>query len=62
MFSAMHYISYNEALSDGERQGLAEEIKAAAEATTPVNLVAVPHEGGSNDGDVICKLGFKDQA
>lgn len=28
---------------------------------TPVSLVAVPHEGGSNDGDLICKLGFVDQ-
>ena len=61
MFSAMHYITCNESLSDEDKESLIKEIKDASDAVTGVNLVAVPHEGGSNDGDVICKLGFKDR-
>lgn len=61
MFSAMHYITFSSDLSDQEKEGVIETIRSAAAETTPVNLVAVPHEGGSNDGDAVCKLGFKDR-
>lgn len=61
MFSAMHYIRYNEALSEEERTVLDFDIETAASSVTPVNLVAHPHEGGSNDGDIICKLGFENE-
>ena len=60
MFSAMHYIFFNEGLSDVE--GTVAAIQQAAEEVTPVNLVAVPHEstnfGGTN---LICRLAFADQ-
>lgn len=57
----MHYISLNSELSDREKEEAVDTIRSAAAETTSVNLVAIPHEGGSNDGDVICKLGFRDQ-
>ena len=61
MFSAMHYITLNPELDDAGKQAVIDEVQEAADACTEVTLVAVPHEGGSNDGDLICKLGFADQ-
>lgn len=61
MFTAMHYITLAEGVDDAQAQEIFDAIKAAADATTPVNLVAIPHQGGSNDGNITCELGFKDQ-
>ena len=62
MFSAMHFISFAEELSDTDRQAQTQAIQEAADAVSPVNLVAVPHEAtNSGGGDLICKLGFADQ-
>lgn len=61
MFSAMHYITFAEGVADGDKAALTEAIKAAADATGAKTLVAEPHEGGSNCGNLICLLGFSDQ-
>ncbi len=62
MFSAMHFITFNEGLSDADRQDQIQAIGEAAGAVSPVNLVAVPHEAtNAGGGDLICKLGFADQ-
>lgn len=62
MFSAMHYVTLADSLSDADKEAVIEALRGAAEAAADKVLVAVPHEGGSNDGDVVCKLGFTDQA
>lgn len=56
MFSAMHYITFAEGVADAD--ALIEEIRTAAAAVSDVYLVGVPHEGSTNAGNVICKLGF----
>lgn len=61
MFTAMHYIAFAEGLSEGDAAALTESIKAAADAVSDVNLVATPHEGGSNCGNLICRIMFHDQ-
>lgn len=61
MFSAMYYITFAEGLTDADKGAVTDAIKAAATATGAKSLVATPHEGGSNCGNLICKLGFKDQ-
>jgi hypothetical protein len=58
MFSAMHYITFAEGI---DKEATISAIQEAADKTSDVNLVAVPDEGGTNAGDVICKLGFADQ-
>ena len=59
MFSAMHYITF----ADGaDVEAAVAAIREAADATTPVNLVAVPHElTNAGGGDLVCKLGFADR-
>lgn len=61
MFSAIHYITLAEELSDADVAAISEAVQVAAEAMGAKVLVAVPHEGGSNCGSLICKLGFADR-